>query len=93
MNRPLVAAEVTRRSVAVTQRFPPPYVHPPQYCYGGRVGGYGSRSEGMAERPRRLSMNRLLSPSLSSTRSGGEGARRAGEEVPSFKVPMRECVS
>ena len=26
--------------------------------------------------------DRLLSPSLSSTPSGGEGARRAGEEVP-----------
>ena len=30
----------------------------------------------------------LLSPSLSSARSGGEGARRAGEEALRFKVPM-----
>src|SRR6266545_6370485 len=31
----------------------------------------------------------LLSPSLSSTQSGGEGARRAGEAAPRFMVPMR----
>ena len=30
----------------------------------------------------------LLSPSLSSARSGGEGARRVGEEALRFKVPM-----
>ena len=40
-----------------------------------------------------LPMNRLLSPSLSSTRSGGEGARRAGEEASWFMVPRRECIS
>ena len=33
---------------------------------------------------------RLLSPSLSSARSGGEGARRAGEEVPRFVESGKE---
>jgi hypothetical protein len=44
----------------------------------------GCKAEGAPHEPDR----HLLSPSLSSARSGGEGARRAGEEALRFMVPM-----
>ena len=45
---------------------------------GGGGHGVGSSVEGNGGGFRK----RLLSPSLSSIQNGGEGARRAGEEVP-----------
>jgi hypothetical protein len=33
------------------ESFPPPHVHPPQCCYGGRVGGYGSSSAASPWKP------------------------------------------
>ena len=51
---------------------------------GFMVPMHGLKAEKAFHEPDR----HLLSPSLSSARSGGEGARRAGEEALRFMVPM-----